>query len=250
MLFIKTFLIIYLLLAVYLTGVIIALRELGIWNMGDLKDTIFWLLTVGFVLIFSTEKAKDSKYFKAIFKEGFKWTVILEFAVNFYSFSLLVEFVIIPLFVFIGLFHAVSELDKKHIQLTNILSNILSISGWIIFSYALYKTIVDYENFFTIGTLTSLLLPIIITTLFIPFIYFLALYSAYESFFIRLDFMTTKKEKVQEVKQYIRRVANINLERLNRIMRNFEKRVFYEDIDLKSYIQSIAKKQKASHHNS
>ena len=242
MLFKKTFLIIYLLLTIYLSGIIFLLLKLHLWNTRDIKDTVFWLFTVGFVLIFNTTNAKDSKYFKTIFLEGLKWTIILEFIVNFYSFSFIVELIIIPIIIFIGLTHAMSELDKKNIQITKLLSDILSILGLVIFCYAIYKTVYDYSSFFTFDTLSSFLLPIIITALFIPFIYCLALYVTYETFFICLDFMTTEKTKVKQVKQLIQRIANISLEKLNRIIKRFEKRVFYEDIDLKSYIHSISKK--------
>ena len=141
---------------------------------------------------------------------------------------------------------AVSELDSKNIQVTKILSNIINGTGLILFCYLIYKTIYSYEDFFTFETLTSLIIPLMITILFIPFIYFLALYSAYESFFVRLDSMCAKNTKVKLTKRYIKRIANINLDKLNRIMNKFEKRVFYEEIDLKSYIHTISKKNKKS----
>lgn len=244
MFFQKTFLIIYILLTIYLSGIIFLLLKLHLWNIGNIKDTLFWLFIVGFVLIFNITKAKDSNYFKTVFFEGLKWTVILEFIVNFYSFSLITELILIPVLVFIGLTHAVSELDKKNIQVTKLLSNVLNIVGWVIFCYAIYKTVYEYQSFFTFDNFTSFLFPIIITTLFIPFIYCFALYSAYETFFIRLDFMTTEETKVKQVKRLIQRIANISLDKLNRIMKRFEKKVFYENTDLKSYIHSISMKDK------
>lgn len=54
--------------------------------------------------------------------------------------------------------------------------------------------------------------------------------------------MTVKKDKVKEVKKLILRIANINLDKLLRIKKNFEKRVFYDDTDLKDYVQEISKK--------
>ena len=54
--------------------------------------------------------------------------------------------------------------------------------------------------------------------------------------------MTVKKDKVKETKKLILRIANINLDKLLRIKRNFEKRVFYDDTVLKDYVQEISKK--------
>jgi hypothetical protein len=90
------------------------------------------------------------------------------------------------------------------------------------------------------GTLVELFLPSVITILFIPFLYSLALYIAYENYFIALDCMTVKTEKVKEVKKYILRTANFNLNKIRNIEKNFHKRVFYDDTDLKSYVKTIS----------
>ena len=49
--------------------------------------------------------------------------------------------------------------------------------------------------------------------------------------------MTLNKDEVKDVKKLIHRTANINLNRLNRIIENFDKSVFYDDTDLKKYIK-------------
>lgn len=242
-LLIRTFIIIYFLLALYLAGVISILNQLGFWDFGDLKDTLMWLFSVGLIMVFNVTKARNSNYFKDIIKESIKWTVILEYVVSFYSFSLITEIILIPLLVIIGVTQAASErdIDKKHV--TQFLTNLMGIIGLAVISYALYKTVVTYESFFVVDNLLSFLLPIIITILFIPFIYFLALYNAYEMLFLRLDFMTKEKEKVKQVKRYIKIIANINLDKVDKVRANFEKGVFYEDTNFRTYIQSLVRKQ-------
>ena len=244
MLFQKSFLKIYVLLGAYLFLLFYALFEIHIWGFNYLKDSIFWIFTVGFVLIFKSIEIKDTKYFKNILQESLKWTIIFEFIINFYSFNFIVEFLMLPILVLIVTTQAYSELDKKNIQVTKLLTNILSIIGFVFLGISLYKTVTGFDDFFSLNTLKIFLLPIILTTLFIPFIYFLSLYSIYESYFVRLDFMTVKKDEVQIVKKLIRRKANFNLNRLNRIIENFDKRVFYDETDLKEYVQEISNKQK------
>jgi hypothetical protein len=58
--------------------------------------------------------------------------------------------------------------------------------------------------------------------------------------------MTVKKGKVKKVKKYIRRRAHININRLNRIIERFDKKVFYDDTNLKTYVKKISKRKKAS----
>ncbi len=205
---------------------------------------MFWLFSVGIILVFNINDAKNTGFFKGIFFSAIKWTIILEFVVNLYSFSLFAEIIILPVLFFLLVTQALAELDKKHKVVLNFLRNIIAIVGLSIFSYSLYKTIVNFDDVLTFQNLFMFLLPSTITILFIPFVYLLALYSTYESYFIHLDFMTTMKIRAKEVKKLILRIANINLVKLIRIKKHFEKRVFYDDTDLKEYIRVISKKSK------
>lgn len=239
----KMFLIIFSLIGAYLYGIILLLlQNLEIWQISNLKDVLFWLFSVGLILVFKINEAKSNAYFKGIFLSAIKWTIVLEFIVNLYSFSLLKEIIILPILVFLAMTQAVAEMNEKHKVVSKFLQNVIAIAGLSIFSYSLYKTIVNFDDVLTFQNLVSFLLPSTITVLFIPFVYFLALYSTYESYFIHLDFMTVKKDKVKETKKLILRIANINLDKLLRIKKNFEKRVFYDDTVLKDYVQEISKK--------
>jgi hypothetical protein len=240
----KMFVIIFSLIGAYLFGIILLFKNLEVWQNSNLKDVLFWLFTVGLILAFKINDAKSNAYFKGIFLSAIKWTIVLEFVVNLYSFSLFTEIIILPVLVFLAMTQAVAEMDEKHKVVSKFLQNVIALEGLSIFSYSIYKTVINFNAVLTFQNLVAFLLPSTITILFIPFIYFLALYSTYESYFIHLDFMTIKKDKVKEVKQLILRIANINLDKLLRIKKNFEKRVFYDDTDLKSYIHNISKQSK------
>lgn len=237
----KKFLIIFSLIGAYLFGIILLLKNLEVWQTSNLKDVLFWLFSVGLVLVFKINEANSNAYFRDIFLSAIKWTIVLEFIVNLYSFSLFAELIILPVLVFLTLTQAYAEMDDKSKIVSKFLQNVIAMSGLSIFCYSLYKTVINFESILTFQNLVSFLLPSIITILFIPFVYFLALYSTYESYFIHLNFMTVKKDKVKETKKHILRIANINLDKLLRIKQNFEKRVFYDDTDLKDYVQAISK---------
>lgn len=240
----KIYLIVFSLVGAYLFGIILLLKNLQVWQTSNLKDVLIWLFTVGLILVFKINDAKSNAYFKGIFLSAIKWTIILEFIVNLYSFSLFTEIVILPVLVFLAMTQTVAEMDEKHKVVSKFLQNVIALAGLSIFSYSLYKTVINFEAVLTFQNLVSFLLPSTITILFIPFVYFLALYSTYESYFIHLDFMTVKKDKVKETKKLILRIANINLDKLLRIKKNFEKRVFYDDTNLKEYIRVISRKTK------
>ncbi len=240
----RMFLIIFSLIGAYLFLIILICKNLEVWQNSNLKEVLFWLFTVGLILVFKINDAKSNAYFKGIFLSAIKWTIVLEFVVNLYSFSLFTEIIILPVLVILALTQAVAEMDKNHKVVSTFLYNVIAIAGLSIFSYSLYKTVINFESVLTFQNLVSLLLPSIITILFIPFVYFLALYRTYELFFINLDWMTVKKDKVKEAKKLILQNANINLYKLLRIKKNFEKRVFYDDTDLNSYIHIISKQSK------
>ena len=84
----------------------------------------------------------------------------------------------------------------------------------------------------------SLLHPVIMTILFLPFAYMLALYMTYEVLFIRVDFLTRDKKVARRLKRQIILTANLNIERLNRISKNLNIVDFTSD-DLKGFVKQI-----------
>jgi hypothetical protein len=246
LLFGKYFLGIYITLGIYLFGIFSLLKSVGFWTSADLKDSIFWLFSVAFVLVFSLNKAKDSNYFKAIIIDTVKVIVILEFVINFYNFSLATELTLLPLLIFIVMLQAVAELDSKNALEAKLFKHLIELFGLGLLIFSIYKMADGYSDFFKLGTLHSFILPLLLTVLFLPYLYCLSLYSIYESYFIRLDFMTVKKEKVKRVKRCIIQRAHLNIYRLNKIIERFDKRVFYDDTNLKEYVKQISEREKAS----
>jgi len=123
----KMFLIIFSLIGAYLFGIILLLKNLEVWQTSNLKDVLFWLFTVGLILVFKINNAKSNAYFIGIFLSAIKWTIILEFVVNLYSFSLLAEILILPVLVFLALTQAVAEMDAKHKVVSQFLQNVIAI---------------------------------------------------------------------------------------------------------------------------
>jgi len=120
---------ILLLLTVYITAILFLLHKIGTWDFSLLKDTIFWYVSIALVLFFSINKAKDTLYFKYIVKESFKWTIALEFFVNFYTFSFLTELILMPTTLFLAMVLAYLQTDKKFEQVSKVLTNIFTIIG-------------------------------------------------------------------------------------------------------------------------
>ena len=52
----KMFLIIFSLIGAYLFGIILLLKNLEVWQTSNLKDVLFWLFTVGLILVFKIQR--------------------------------------------------------------------------------------------------------------------------------------------------------------------------------------------------
>jgi len=229
------------LLTLYVFGTILALHFWGLWDISLLKDTLFWFFTVALVLYFNVHKAKDTRYFKNILTESFKWTIVIEFLVNFYTFSLVTELIMLPILILVSATQAVSETAKQHESVNKFLTNILALIGLSFFLFALYKTVETYQEVFTVHNLHELLLPAILTILFLPFIYFVAVYMNYETLFIRINFVTEDAKLKKALKKEILFAANLNLNRLKVLSDNLRKFNLEDIDDLKSYIRSLTK---------
>jgi len=223
----------------YIFGMLIILSKFNLWYFALLKDTFFWFFSIAIALLFGIGKAGESGFFKRIFIESIKWTIVIEFIINFFTFNFWIEIFLVPLIFVLALTHAISETNKKYLLVGNMIQNILGVIGLLFICYSFYKTISEYKDFFIIKNLLSFLLPPIMTLLIIPYLYFLALYMQYETFFVRTElFISDKKEKTR-IKKEVIMSANFNLHHLNQICKKFNKSDLYQSADIGKYIKSL-----------
>jgi hypothetical protein len=215
-LFVKQILAILGLFGLYVFASVSLLKLLGFWDASLLKDTILWAFGA-FVIMFKVDKAKDRNHFTDLIKDSIKWAVIFEFLVAFYTFSFRTELILIPVLVFTGMLQATASFDPKHKQVEEILKKFVSFIGIIIIGYVIFKTYNQYKDLLSIAQLKTFLLPIVLTILFLPFVYGLAIYMVYESIFIRLLFIIKDKKLRDKTKNIIIKIANIDIGKLNNI---------------------------------
>lgn len=193
----KQILIPILLMVIYVVATIYLLYKIHFWDTGLLKTTIAWFIGVAFVMFFKANNAiKNPYHIKEIISDNIKLTIIMEFIINFYVFSFPVELLILPSITFLFLLKLVSERDEKNQIVTKFVSSTLSIFGLIIITYAGYELIVNIKKFSSIENLKDFLLPIMLTFIYIPFIYALILYMIYEEFFVRMKMAFRHDERL------------------------------------------------------
>lgn len=238
-LFCKKFVIFYAVFISFLIAVLYGLNWLGVWNIGLLKDTIFWVLFVELPLFAKTiDKAKYSHFFYTIIKENIALVVIIEFFLNFWTFSLCAELILVPAVIFFSFLYVIFGSEKKYICVKKLFDFLSAIAGLSMVAYAIYNTIKAPLVFFNSETMKSFLLPIILLFLNLPVVYALALYNMYEQICIRL-----KGKKIEQIKMKLRLFlfCGINLYKVTAVRQNLSQTVMISLIekDLKANLDKL-----------
>lgn len=220
-LFQKKFLVVLTATLLYVGSVVLLFYKIQLWDVFLIKDTAFWILGVAFLLLINENRAiRDENYFKKILLDNLKLILVLEFIINLYVFSLWVEIILMPLLFVIIAMDAVAEMKKEYIPVKKVIDSILALRAVFFIIFALVSILRDYQNFATTDNLRAFLLPPSLTFAYIPFLYLLALYMAYENLFVRLD-ISWKKDKAltKFAKQRILTLCLVNLGKLNRFVK-------------------------------
>jgi len=100
----------------YLAAIVYLFAQIQFWEIASLKDTFFWLLGTAFVLFMNLNRVQeDSLYFRKIVSDNLKLVMILIFIINFYTFNLLLELILVPLIFIIVIMNAVAEVKKEYL---------------------------------------------------------------------------------------------------------------------------------------
>ena len=174
----------YVAVLIYIVLIVAALAALGLWNPTHLKSTIIWAVCVAFVSLFRLpDRAEDFSYFRQVVADSLKLIVVIEFVISSYTFPFWIEALIVPLATFLAIMAGFSE-SKPELKIVHTLfASVMAALGAVILVFAFYQLFEDFSSFVTIQTLSEFTLPPILTFLFLPFLYGLAVYAIYETVF-------------------------------------------------------------------
>ncbi len=171
----------------YISSLISIFSRIGIWNVADLKDTLYWSLGVALVMLINLNQiAQTEGYIKKIILDTIKLIAILEFVVNFYVFDLWVEILLQPVIVLIFMLKTVSDSDLSYKKVGKLMEYFLGIIGIGVLIFAFTSLFSGFQEFMATETLRSFLLTPVLTVGFLPFVLLLALYSEYTQILTRL----------------------------------------------------------------
>ncbi len=173
-----------------------ALRNVGIWNPFLWKEAVVWIMTAGLAFLFTAEKAyQDEEYFKKIIVKLFALEIFISFFINIHVFSLHIEMLLMPAIFIVAALLAVSELRHENQQVTLLFRVVLAGITLVLIFSGIAHTIERPEEFFTYLNLIQFFLPVLLTIVYMPFIYLFALVMVYENIFGRLSIWFNKPPK-------------------------------------------------------
>ncbi len=174
----------------YILIIVLFLYQFDIWDNSQLNATLIWGTTSAFSMFFKLNKINEDKmFFKKAIIENFKLTVLIDFIVNLNVFSFWFELVFIPCIFVLGAMIAISNRDEKYRLVEKLLNGIELFLGFSLIIYSSWQIYIHFDEFYTLQKLRDFTVPILLSILYLPFVYLLALYSAYEEVFIRLQFV-------------------------------------------------------------
>ncbi|MGA8576053.1 MAG: hypothetical protein WB609_10310 [Candidatus Cybelea sp.] len=207
------------------------LWRLGLWDADVLKIAIFWFFGAAVAALFSTDQVHYGSFGTLIFKT-IAFTALLEFIVNLYTFPLPIEFVLVPIVLFVAASRALldvkPEFKSDHYNVTrDFLTFVSGAIGILILGLAIFATIRNWKAFATAQSLEDFLLPAILTLLFIPYLYGVRVSAMLQLTFVRATLaLTGRPELLRFCKRQIISACNVNLKRAQQFESQYSGRLW------------------------
>lgn len=223
----------------YILIIVLFLYQFDIWDNSQLNATLIWSVTSAFSMFFKLNKINEDKMFfkKAIIK-NFKLTVLIDFIVNLNVFSLWFELIFIPCTFVLGAMITISNRDEKHRLVEKLLNGITIFLGFSLITYSLWQIYIHFDEVYTLEKLRDFSVPILLSILYLPFVYFFVLYSAYEEVFVRLQFVI-KDHTLHDYTKYLL-ITHFIFRR--DLLHLWLKKSRFEDLNSKEDIQRFTQK--------
>ena len=187
-----------------------------IWKNIYLKDIILWTLFSGLTICMNAVAGEaDEKYISKVLKDNIRFTVVTEFLLSTFTFSLWVELIIIPIITVIVLFDTVAEHKSDAIAVHKLLQDVMAFAGLCVILQTVRVGILEYRELNVINTLVSFFIPIVYLLLVTPLEYAFELYSKYEMLFIQMHFKEPSDKMVRR-KRHLKviKVCGLSVKRI------------------------------------
>lgn len=191
------------------------------WKNIFLKDILVWFIFTGFITCINAVMNKEG-YIKKKVYENIKITVIIEFLISMFTFSLVVEMIMIPVLSIIAIMDVIAEREEKYESAHKLFQFLLVTYGLVVLYQTIQRTISEYRELYKLDTVICFLIPIVYTLLMVPLEYCLEVFSAYQSLFIRMSFKEKDDKKLQRKNHFqIIKICRLSVKRIRIFQNNY-----------------------------
>lgn len=165
-----------------------ALHYAGVWEFANLKTTLLWVVAFAFVTLLDVGRiSEDNTYFRKTVRDTVSAAAVVTFIAEAYSFSLATELILIPLLTMMSGVQVLSENRPAHAQAGKLAAAILAMVGAAYVGYGMYGVVSDFQTFATWNTVREFFIPIVLSLLFLPYLYVVSVAVSYEMNFVALQ---------------------------------------------------------------
>lgn len=200
----------------YIGIITLMFSRFPIWKNIYLKDIILWTLFSGLTICMNAVAGEaDEKYISKVLKDNIRFTVVTEFLLSTFTFSLWVELIIIPIMTAITLLDVVAAQKSETVAVHKLLQSVIAFIGLCLVFQTVKVGIREYRELNMVDTLVSFFIPMVYLLFVTPLEYVFELYSKYEMLFIRMCFKEPRDKKVKR-KRHLKviKVCGLSVKRI------------------------------------
>ena len=216
------------------------------WKNIFLKDILVWFIFTGFITCINAVMNKEG-YIKKKVYENIKITVIIEFLISMFTFSLVVEIIMIPVLSIIAIMDVIAEREEKYESAHKLFQFLLVTYGLVVLYQTIQRTISEYRELYKLDTVIYFLIPIVYTLLMVPLEYCLEVFSAYQSLFIRMSFKEKDDKKLHRKNHFqIIKICRLSVKRIRIFQNNYLVKMYkmMREEEFQSIIDDFIKEMK------
>jgi hypothetical protein len=167
----------------WIGGCVILMEREGLWEVANLKTTVVWAVTFAFVTMFDIERIGKPGFADKVVRDTINATAVVVFIAEFATFGLLAELAFVPFLVFLTLLRAISETKLEFAPVRKLLNGLAILVGAVIFAWSVFMIATEFTAFAQRSTALEFSVPIVLSLLFLPFIFVFGRWVAYERVF-------------------------------------------------------------------
>lgn len=165
------------------------LARTDLWEWSNLKTTMVWLMSFAFVTALSTSRIKNEQlFYRKTVRDTLSATTAVVFIAEFHSFPFLVEFLLAAvIFLFSGV-AVVARQKPETMSVAHLADWVLALIGLAYLTNGMVGAVEKFREFAAFDTARDFAIPVVLSLVFLPFVYVLLRYMSIERIITSMQF--------------------------------------------------------------